>query len=369
MKLYARFLSFAYDMNTAAPVRPKLGFKQDEMTRNPSPAFLVVATALLVALIPAMAGAVDPFAASPNGEPKLKLPGINSFTPAGEPPPVSKDARTVRCDAKLTADGPVMQNGISWHVFSAIPGQDGKLQLIAASEGGSHNFRLAPGDYFLNAAFGRATATKRLTVPASGEVPNQELVLDAGGIVLHAVSGSDTRIPDKDLKFSIYTNDVQDDGERGLVVQDVAPNVVVRLNSGTYHVVSTYGSLNAVIRADIQVAAGKLTQATIQHRAARITFKLVSTAGGEAIADTAWSILTASGDIIAENVGAFATMVLSEGNYTAVARNKDKIYQRDFEVKAGRNADVELMLGRDDANQNQIPQGPNAAAGDMISPD
>ncbi len=208
-----------------------------------------------------------------------------------------------------------------------------------------------------------------MTVPASGEVPNQELVLDAGGIVLHAVSGNDTKIPDKDLKFSIYTNDVQDDGERGLVMQDVGPNSVVRLNSGTYHVVSTYGSLNAVIRADIQVAAGKLTQATIQHRAARITFKLVSSVGGEAIADTAWSILTASGDIIAENVGAFATMVLSEGNYTAVARNKDRIYQRDFAVKAGRNSDVELLLGRDDANQNQIPQGASTAAGELTSPD
>jgi hypothetical protein len=62
-------------------------------------------------------------------------------------------------------------------------------------------------------------------------------------------------------------------------------------------------------------------------------------------------------------------MVLSEGNYTAVARNKDKIYQRDFEVKAGRNSDVELLLGRDDANQSQIPQGANATAGEMTSPD
>lgn len=339
--------------------------EQNDMMRTLNSVSLAAATALFVALTPALAGAVDPFAASPSGEPKLKLPGINSFTPTGEPPPLPRDARTVRCDARLTAGGPAMQNGISWHVFSAIPGQDGKLPLIAASEGGSHSFRLAPGEYFLNAAFGRATATKRLTIPATGEIPNQELVLDAGGIVLHAVSGNDTRIPDKDLKFSVYTNEVQDDGERGLVIQDIAPNSVIRLNSGTYHVVSTYGALNAVIRADIQVAAGKLTQATIQHRAARITFKLVSAVGGEAIADTAWSILTGSGDIIAENVGAFATMVLAEGKYTAVARNKDKIYQRDFEVKAGRNSDIELLLGRDDANQS--PQGAAGATGDLIS--
>lgn len=344
-------------------------WKQNDMTRNTSSASTALLCAAMLAFAPTLAQAVDPFGKSKAGEPKLRIPGINSFSTPAEPPPLGTDARVVQCEARLTPNGPVMQSGISWHVFSTIPGPDGKLQLIAASDGGSHSFRLAPGDYFLNAAFGRATATKRLSVPASGDVPSQELVLDAGGIVLHAISGKDTKIPDKDLKFSIYTNDVQDDGERGLVLQDVAPNTIVRLNSGTYHVVSTYGNLNAVIRADIQIAAGKLTQATIQHRAARITFKLVSTKGGEAIADTAWSILTGSGDIIAENVGAFATMVLAEGNYTAVARNKDKIYQRDFDVKAGRNADVELLLGRDDADQNQIPQDGKGGNGDVTSTD
>ena len=102
--------------------------------------------------------------------------------------------------------------------------------------------------------------------------------------------------------------------------------------------------LNAVIRADIQVDAGKITQATIQHRAAKITFKLVSDAGGEAIADTAWSILTAAGDIVGESVSAFPTMILAEGRYTTVARNKDKIYQRDFSVAAGKNTDVEVLM-------------------------
>ena len=44
------------------------------------------------------------------------------------------------------------------------------------------------------------------------------------------------------------------------------PNTVVRLNAGTYHVVSTYGAVNAVIRADIRVEAGKLTEATVNMR-------------------------------------------------------------------------------------------------------
>ena len=127
-------------------------------------------------------------------------------------------------------------------------------------------------------------------------------------------------------------------------MDDVKPNTLVGLSAGTYHIVSEYGDVNAVIRADIQVEAGKVTQATIQHRAAKITLKLVSDSGGEAIADTAWSILTSAGDIVGESVSAFPTMVLAEGRYTAVARNKDKIYQRDFTVAAGVNTDVEVLM-------------------------
>ncbi len=56
---------------------------------------------------------------------------------------------------------------------------------------------------------------------------------------------------------------------------DVKPDTIIRLNSGTYHVVSNYGSANAIIRADIRVEAGKLTEATVQHRAAEVVLKLV----------------------------------------------------------------------------------------------
>jgi len=92
------------------------------------------------------------------------------------------------------------------------------------------------------------------------------------------------------------------------------------------------------------VEAGKLTEATIQHRAAKITLKLVADTGGEALADTAWSILASSGDIVGESVSAFPTMVLAEGTYTAIAKNKDKIYQRDFTVEAGHNTEVEVLM-------------------------
>jgi hypothetical protein len=311
------------------------------------------AIAVLVAT-PFAATAEDAFKEFKQLDTTSRMPKLNAFMAPGAVKPGNSELRDVAFEAKMTSDGQAVQQGLSWYVFSPIPGTDGKLPLVASSKGGSADFQLAPGDYFVNVSFGRAGVTKKLTVPDSGNMQKQVMVLDAGGIVLNAVSGSDVRIPPDELSFSIYSSDVKEDGTRGLVMADVKPNTLIGISAGTYHVVSEYGQVNAIIRADIQVESGKVTEATIQHRAAKITLKLVSDAGGEAIADTAWSILTSSGDIVAESVSAFPTMVLSEGVYTAVARNKDKIYQRDFNVTAGQNSDVEVLL-REQPQEVQEP--------------
>jgi hypothetical protein len=116
----------------------------------------------------------------------------------------------------------------------------------------------------------------------------------------------------------------------------------VRLNAGTYHVVSNYGDVNATIRADIRVEAGKTTTAKVEHRAAQITLNLVRGDGGYPLADTAWSVLGPSGEIIAENVGAFPTMILAAGDYTVLAKNKTRIFQRDITIRPGRDIVVKV---------------------------
>lgn len=271
-----------------------------------------------------------------------KMPKPNAFT-APSAPATTGFFQNVKFEALLTKDGKPVEQGLIWSIFSPNAGPDDKLPLVATFTGGPAQFQLAPGDYFVNVAFGRAGVTKRLRVPETGEVEKQVLILDAGGLVLNAVSGPDMRIQPDELSFTIYSSDIKEDGERGLVMDDVNANEVVRLNAGTYHVVSEYGDINAVIRADIQVDAGKLTKAVLQHKAAQISLKLCTETGGEALADTAWSVLTSAGDTISESVSPYTTVVLSEGQYTAVAHNKDKIFQRDFKVEAGKNTEVEVI--------------------------
>lgn len=271
----------------------------------------------------------------------LNLPAISGYAPATPPGQLALQGGKITLSAQLFTDGPEITRGVTWRVFSPQADEQGKLPLIASAQGGTSNFELAPGAYLVHAAFGRAGATKRIIVGREPRLEN--LVLDAGGVKLDAILSGGVPIPPAKLKFSIYEADAAVHSERALIIPDVAPNTVVRLNAGTYHVVSTYGSVNAVIRADIRVEAGKLTEATVEHRAAQITLKLVRDEGGEAIADTSWSVLTDSGDVVREMVGAFAPMVLAEGTYTAIAKNRERIYQKDFTIVPGRNQDVEVL--------------------------
>ena len=88
---------------------------------------------------------------------------------------------------------------------------------------------------------------------------------------------------------------------------------------------------------------GKLTDVTVSHRAAVITLKLVSDRGGEALANTAWSVITPGGDVIKESIGAFPRVVLSEGEYRAIAKNEGKVFERSFNVVNGVDTEVEVV--------------------------
>ncbi|WP_198174191.1 hypothetical protein [Mesorhizobium xinjiangense] len=309
------------------------------MLRGLATQFTQLAFGCAVALAPAAAWAQE------FSDPGLSLdvPDISSFAPPmqNNDMPLSAGIGRITLSAQLTDDGAEVSKGLVWRIFKPEAGPDGKLPLVASAKGGTTSFNLDPGSYLVHASFGRAGATKRIVVDRNGH--RESFVLDAGGLKLDAVLSGDVDIPPGKLRFSIYEVEKDANGERALIIPDVRSDTIVRLSAGTYHVVSTYGKINAVIRSDLRVEPGKLTEATVEHRAAQITLKLVREAGGEAIADTSWSVLTSSGDLVTESVGAFAAMVLSEGEYTVVAKNRDRLYQRDFEVVPGRNQDVEVI--------------------------
>jgi hypothetical protein len=270
------------------------------------------------------------------------VPGsaIQNVAPIVAPP---SDIRpgSFTLEARLTSDGPPLGDDVKWRIFGDAPDTDGKLKLLGEATGGIIYVRLDPGTYYVHAAYGRAGTTRKIDVtqPTGGEV----LVLNAGGMRLLAINGKDEPLPQGQVTFDIYAPDEGGSDEQFLLVPNAPPGHVISLNAGTYHVVSKYGDANAVVRTDIKIDPGKLTEATMFQKAARLTLKLVEQHGGEAIADTAWTVSTATGDAVAQSVGAFPSVVLAAGDYIAVAKHDGKSYQAAFRVQAGTDHDVEVL--------------------------
>ncbi|MEM9278208.1 MAG: hypothetical protein AAGA76_06515 [Pseudomonadota bacterium] len=266
---------------------------------------------------------------------------LSTGVAVAQSPATDVQKQRVLFQARLSDAGPVIPKGVLWRIFSAIPEPDGDLPELASAVGGSKAFDMEPGDYLVHVAYGHAGAIKKITI--GNEPSKEEFTLNAGGLKLTATASDNVPIPARMLRFDIYEEEVLENGERKLLARNIRPDTVIAFPVGTYHVVSRFGNLNATVRADLRVRLDKLTEASLQHRAAILTFRLVRSAGGDAVADTAWSILTENGEVIQESNSTFPSMVLAEGNYTAIAKHDDAVYSQDFRVRSGFNTDVEVL--------------------------
>ncbi|MGH6674095.1 MAG: hypothetical protein ACRECV_19270 [Xanthobacteraceae bacterium] len=242
--------------------------------------------------------------------------------------------------ARYGPDAPLISSGLIWRVYAPNLDVPGTFRLVKEERVATPTFALPPGEYVVHASLGLASAAKavRLRSNAVREV----LDIPAGAVRLQG-RVNDIRIPASQISFDIYPGSQFDTAQRRPIAQNVMTGDVVLLPEGTYYIVSTYGDVNSVVRSDVQIQAGKLTDVVVTHRAAVITLKLVNQSGGEALANTQWTVSTPDGDVIKESIGAFPRLVLAEGDYHLIARNEGQTYQRDFKVINGVDGEVELM--------------------------
>ena len=243
----------------------------------------------------------------------------------------------VTLTAQITEDGAVIPEGLVWRIFDTRTDTTGELALAAKSDEARATINLAPGEYVVHVAYGRAQASDTLTVAPGQNV--KSIILDAGALRLNAAVTGDVPIPINLLRFDIFSGD----DEQEAVVEGLSANDIVTLNAGTYHVVSHFGTINAVVRADLRVEPGQMTDATLYHRAALISFKLVSEPGGEAIADIEWTVKSADGETVFTDLGAFPAAVLAEGEYTVLAKRGDDVFNNDFDVQPGPAREIEVL--------------------------
>ena len=244
--------------------------------------------------------------------------------------------------ARFGRDLPVVNGGLVWRVYSDKLGPNGASQLIREDRSASPVIPLAPGNYVVHVSLGLVGDVRTVTVKQ--ETDRETFDLPAGGLRVEGRVGS-SKIPPNQIVFSVYKGSQFDVGsnERAPIAQNVSAGDVLLVPEGTYYLVSNYGDANSIVRSDIRVQASKLTDVVVTHRAAVITLKLVGDKGGEALANTAWSVITPAGDVVKESIGAFPRVVLAEGEYRAIAKNDGKVFERPFKVSNGVDGEVEVL--------------------------
>jgi hypothetical protein len=257
-----------------------------------------------------------------------------SLQPPSPPPILTQGMLSVA--ATFEGDPAPITSGLQWRVY---PASAQKAAVIASSDQASASFALPLGDYVVHVSYGLASSAKRVSVGRA--VVNERLSIAAGGLVVTNAIGPQP-IPATKISLSVFIPSPGNSEDR-LVTSTLKAGELLRLPEGTYHVVSSYDDSNSIVRADIAVRSSKVVIATMLHRAATVTLKLVSKEGGEALANTAWTVLTPGGDVIREALGAFPTMTLAEGDYIGIARHDGKVYQGEVKVRSGLDRDVEIV--------------------------
>ena len=306
--------------------------------------YILIALALTAQQISAQAQTPTLPSAGSESQPPVGTPTLPPAAGAGAVAPGASaqpaEPTVLSLSAFFSGDPKPIRSGLTWRVYED---RGDHPALLAKSDDPAPTFNLPPGAYIVHAAYGFAGATKRVTVAPSGGAA-ERLAISAGALQLGGVIG-DNPIPPAKLSFAIFVP-VGNNSEGRLVRANVKGGDIVRLPEGVYHVVSTYGDSNAIMRADLRVEAGRVTAATLNHRAATVTLKLVATAGGEAFAGTAFSVLTPGGDVIREAIGAFPSLTLADGDYVVIARHEGQVYTREFKVESGLDRDIEVTGAR-----------------------
>jgi len=242
--------------------------------------------------------------------------------------------------ARFGRDMPQIPTGIVWRIYPDRPDNAGAMRLVREDKTPAPTMLLPPGGYIVHASFGFSQTLKRVQLRA--ETVREVFDIPAGGIRIEGKVG-EARIPSGQIHFDVFKGSQFEPGDKRPLTQNATTGEIMLMPEGTYHIVSHYGDGNAVVRSDIRVQAGRVTDVTVTHRAAVITLKLVSNDGGEALANTQWSVLTPGGDVIKESIGAFPKVVLAEGDYRVIARNEGRSFQHDFNVSPGVDREISVV--------------------------
>mgnify|MGYP000936447478 FL=1 len=137
-------------------------FQRDEFQTVAVP--MKAARAAIAVLMVSVLAALPALAQTPGATPSATTPGS---PPPDTAPAIRPGQATLSLSAQFSGNRKPIRSGLVWRVLSESA--DGSPpKIIARSSNAEPSFPLDPGVYLLHAAYGFASATKRVTLGAQG---------------------------------------------------------------------------------------------------------------------------------------------------------------------------------------------------------
>lgn len=262
------------------------------------------------------------------------LCGLCAFEAAAEAHPVAIEMvrpgrEGLELTARLTEDGPILERSISWSIRTAAGGK------VYASESGSVDISVPPGDYVVDAVYGAARVSQHVSLPQGSRLM-ASFILNAGGLTVSSRMDSEA-LPPARPRVRVFALEGKDEGR--LVAASADPGEIIRLPAGRYRVESRLAAGNAAAVTDVTVKPGVVSEVDVTVKAglARLSFV------GSPTAKVNWAVEDRSGTQVALRDGLTANLLLTPGNYRAVAAVGGEELTATFRIGAGQTRDI--MLG------------------------
>ncbi len=246
--------------------------------------------------------------------------------------------------ARLASDSPPLTTNIKWEIYNFIKSSDGNRAQIVTSDVAQPMLPLAPGKYIVRAVFGVSSTAKVIEISET-QMTSATFILNTGGIRVKPLLIAGEPPAGKVPRQWIYlASTPQSQTSAQLVATADDPKQIHQLNAGTYELISKFGTVNAIVKTNVTVSPGLLTDVEISHKAGIVQFKLFKKwRGGEELTDVVWKLFDEEGKEVASNITANSGEIIAPGRYKVAAQYNSKTYTRMFRIKPGRKKLVQVV--------------------------
>ncbi len=252
----------------------------------------------------------------------------------------------LKASAHETEGGPALESGLAWTLYSAA-GPGGERKQVAFSYDNKPFLRVDPGTYLLEAKRGGAVAEREVVV-GDGAAAEVTVILGSGSLKLAATLKEGEPPLTKDLAWDVL-GEADAEGDRVSKGFSYEAQPTLNLPAGKYLVQVKHGSATA--QQEVEIAAGKTTEALLSLESGKVKASASMTEGGEPLEKgLAWDVygepdLEGKRPKIAFSYDSQPIFSLPSGKYLVEVVQGSAKAAKEIEVGAGGSSEIVLVLG------------------------